>query len=281
MRTLNCKRMAQMLSLYVAGDLVGAPERKVAAHLAACEACRRLAQEFSESSSLLTQACAPPEFGEEFYSGIRQAVLSEITRERMLSKPFLFRRRWLYATAFAAVVIAVPVMLQHFGSTRREAPQGLADQAKATHSSSSPGSSGMEQSPRKPHELPGTLRKPSHKVLALVNSRRSPRQFGTVRKPDASGIAQAARDKRNQTVQAMQSSTSNSTSASTNVGPVAFESATVSGRSTSSPVGHASQVSRIEIQTADPNIRIIWLGPRESRESEETNHDQHDNGDRN
>ena len=60
MRTLNCKRMAQMLSLYVAGDLVGAPERKVAAHLAACEACRRLAQEFSESSSLLTQACAPP-----------------------------------------------------------------------------------------------------------------------------------------------------------------------------------------------------------------------------
>ena len=274
MRKLNCKRMPRMISLYVAGDLVGGPEREVTAHLAACEACRQLAQEFSESSSLLTQACAPPEFGAEFYSGIRHAVLGEISRDRMLSKPSLFRRRWLYATAFAAVVIAVPVMLQHFGSIRREAPQGLADQANATHSSSSPGSSGAQQSARKPHELRGTLRGPSHKVLALVNSRRSPRQFEMVRKLDASGIAQSARDKRNQTVQAMQSPTS----APTGVSPVALESAT-SGGSASSPFGRASQVSRIEIQTADPNIRIIWLGPRESRESEETNHDQHNNGD--
>ncbi|PYS85960.1 MAG: anti-sigma factor, partial [Acidobacteria bacterium] len=40
-----------MISLYVAGDLIGAPEREVAAHLAACDGCRRLADEFSESRS--------------------------------------------------------------------------------------------------------------------------------------------------------------------------------------------------------------------------------------
>ena len=289
MRTLNCKRMVQMISLYVAGDLVGAREREVATHLAACEQCRRLAQEFSESSSLLAQACTPPEFGAEFYSGIRRAVLGEITCERMRSKPSLFRRRWLYATAFAAVVIAAGVMLQqHFGSTNREgltlAPQVTgqprSDQAKGTNSSSSPPLSELPQSPRKPHRLPETLRVKSHNVLALVNPRRRSRQFETVRKSDASDTSQTARDKRAPIAQA----TPSSTSASTSISPVALESATFSGGSPSSLSGRASasQVLRIEIQTADPNIRIIWFAPRESRESEETNHDQdqHENGNR-
>src|SRR6266849_5138038 len=126
MRTLKCKRMVPMISHYVASDLVGAPERKVAAHVMACEACRRLAEEFWESKNLLTQACAVPEFGAEFYSGIRDAVIDEITRDRVQSKPSLFRRRWLYATAFAAVVIVSGVILQHFGRSRRETPQGWA-----------------------------------------------------------------------------------------------------------------------------------------------------------
>jgi hypothetical protein len=73
-----------------------------------------------------------------------------------------------------------------------------------------------------------------------------------MRMPDALLIAQAARDRGMQIEPAMQSSTS--------VRPVALEA--------------SSQVSRIEIQTADPNIRIIWLGTRESREPAENNHDQ-------
>jgi hypothetical protein len=287
--------MVQKISLYVAGDLVGAREREVATHIAACEQCRRLAREFSESSSLLAQACTPPEFGAEFYSGIRRAVLGEITRERMVSKPSLFRRRWLYGTAFAAVVIAAAVMLQHFGSSKREAPQDLtfapqvtgqptSDQAKGTDSSSSPQLSELSQSPRKPHKVQETLRVKSHNVMALVNPRRRSRQFETLRKSDAADTSQTARDKLTPIAQVTQSSPSASTSASSSVNPVALESATFSGRSESSPSrrASASQVLRIEIQTADPNIRIIWLAPRESRESEETNHDQgqHDNRNR-
>jgi hypothetical protein len=271
--------MARMISLYVAGDLVGAREREVAAHLAACEECRRLAEEFSESSSLLTQACMPPEFGAEFYSGIRDAVLGEITRDRMLSKPSLFRPRWLYATAFAAIVIASGVMLQHFGSARRGTPQGLAlapqvsdqptsGQAREANSSSLPQLSESPQAPRKSRGLPGTLRAQSQKVLALVNPHGSSRQFEAVRKPNASDTDQTARDSGTQIEPAMPSST--------RVGPVALESATLSGGSASSLSERASdsQVSRIEIQTADPNIRIIWLSPRESREPEENNHDK-------
>src|SRR3989442_11366067 len=123
MRTLNCKGAAQMISLYVAGDLVGAPEREVATHLAACERCRRLAEDFSESSSLLTQACRPPEFNAAFYSGIRRAVLDEIRRDRMLSKPSLFRRRWLKsdgerATASIAFGLS-PTLASRYSIRRR------------------------------------------------------------------------------------------------------------------------------------------------------------------
>jgi len=46
MRTLNCKRMTRMMSLYIAGDLSGATLRAATLHLATCEACRRLAEEF-------------------------------------------------------------------------------------------------------------------------------------------------------------------------------------------------------------------------------------------
>jgi hypothetical protein len=250
MRTSNCKRIAPRISLYVAGDLVGESEREVAVHLAACEECRRLSEEFSESGSLLARARVLPEFGAEFYSGIRSSVLADIERGRILSKPSLFRPRWLYATALAAVVIASGVMLQHFSRTRHPASQNLAlapqvtgqpesDQAKGNSVSSSPQSLG-----------------------------RSGGKSGPVRRPDASDRAQAGRKSSEQIAQAMQAPTS--------VGPVGLDSATLSDGSVSSSSGLAlsSQVSRIEIQTANPNIRIIWLAPRESQGTEETNSDQ-------
>ncbi len=267
MRTLNCKRTARMISLYVAGDLVGAPEREVAAHLAGCATCRRLADEFSQSSSLLTEACGPPEFGAEFYSGIRCAVLGEMASHQMPAKPSLFRPRRLYAPAFAVIVIVSGMTLQHLLSARREPPR---DVALVRSAPVQPTSGPTEvPSPGKKHELPGKRHAPSNNVVALASPHGSYRHFASS-KPDALVTAQAARVGGTQIEPAMQSST--------RIGPVALEA--------------SSQVSRIEIQTADPNIieiqtadpniRIIWLSPRESREPAENNHDQdpRENGNR-
>lgn len=255
MRTLNCRRTARMISLYVAGDLVGAPEREVATHLAACDACRRLAEEFSESSSLLTEACALPAFGSEFYSGIRCAVLGEIASEQTLSKPSLFRSRWLYATAFAVLVIVSGVMLQRFVGAGPGTPRDVP--TVKVQPTSGPTD---VRSTRKKHERTGTRSGQSNNVLASANRHRSSRHPEEMRMPDTLVAAQAARNSGTQVGPAMPSITS--------VEPVALET--------------TSQVSRIEIQTADPNIRIIWLSPRESREPAEKNHDQdpRENGNR-
>jgi anti-sigma factor RsiW len=257
MRTSNCKRISRNISPYVAGDLVGESEREVAAHLSACGECRRLAEAFSESRSWLTEAWALPEFSAEFYSGIRSSVLADIGRERMRSKPSFFRPRWLYATAFAAVLIASAAMLQHFSSTRRQVVPSLAlapqvtgqptlHQAKATDLSSLPQTPGLS----------GTR--------GVQVSR-----FEPAKRQAPSDTGQTARTNRAPIAPAIESPAG--------VRPVVTESAPVADGSASSP-----QVARIEIQTANPNIRIIWLQPREPQESDETNrdHDQHQNGTR-
>ena len=168
-----------------------------------------------------------------------------------------FGHDWLYATAFAAIVIVSGVMLQHFAGNRREAPQDL---ARAPQVGVQPTSGPTEvPSPRKKHELPGKRSAQSNNVLAFASRHGSSRHSEETRTPDELVAAQAARDSSAQIEPAMQS---------LSVGPVALEA--------------SSQVSRIEIQTADPNIRIIWLSPRESREPAENNHDQdpRENGNR-
>ena len=265
MRKMDCKRMTRMISLYVAGDLVGEPEREAAAHLAACQACRQLAEEFSESGSLLTQACAQPQFEAEFYAGIRNAVLGKIALDRIGSKPLIFgrlwRRRWVYAAAFAALIVAV-VALQLFRSTSRE-PRNVAltppatrptafDQTRRNSSSSGRLSESKQQSDRAARQT-----RPSHRLFARTDSRRVDSQIET-RKPEGLDAAGTARDNRKESA------------------PVTLSSvASVAPRA-------SSEISRIEIQTADPNIRIIWLAPQESQRPDQNNHNQDpENGDRN
>jgi hypothetical protein len=284
MRELSCKHVARMMPLYVAGDLIRDLDHEVARHLAACEECRRLAEEFSEISGLLIQACAPPKFDPEFYSGIRRGVLGEIKRDRILAKPSLFRRRWLYATAIAAVVVSFLVVLR-LGGPRRHTSQDLSvaellvqptpGQTKRTESSATSQSSDLPRSRRESQVLPGTPKVHSHKFLALGPPRGSSRQFEKVRKPYASDTGQRSLDERTQIGEIAQALRPSMTVAPT----------VLSGASASSPAGRGSPspVSQIEIQTANPNVRIIWLARREARESEGTIHDHatNENGNRN
>ena len=170
----------------------------------------------------------------------------------------LFRPRWLYATAFAVIVIVSGVALLHFVGTRRGVPQGLA-RAPQVIDPSTPSSS-EAPSPRKQREQLGTRSPRSNNVLVATGRRGGSRQSQETRTQDELVTAQAARDSSTQIEPATQSVTS--------VGPIAVEA--------------SSRVSRIEIQTADPNIRIIWLSPREAREPAENNHDQdpRENGNR-
>lgn len=265
MSTLNCKRTARVISLYLAGDLSDGAAGEVSAHLAACEECRRLAEEFSISSSLLAQACPPPEFAAEFYAGIRTAVLAEITREAGSTKLWFFQRPWLYATSFAALLIACLLLLQHFGRGPRPhdvavgAPAVAVQTPRPTETvnpSTSPLTARTQPAPGKPEAPP------------VVHPRRAPRQLEQLRNPAAVTTQSAV----NQSKQIRLGGES----------PVNIDSPVAGSQRSAGTAGLAAmaQMSRIEIQTSDPNIRIIWLTASESGPSENINHDQDQHGER-
>lgn len=271
MRALNCKRAIPMIPLYVAGDLENASERAVAGHLEGCESCRQLADDFAESSSLLSQACAPPPFDADFYSGIREAVLTEIAREQRPARPSFFRWPWAYASAVAAIVIVVGVLLLvHFGRTSAEAPAGLAV-APPPPSDSRPVNPEEAKSPTPQSPEPQQGAAPVGLETPRRRSRNYPLRDGSANRsqPVPQSDAVAATEPSVDQTKAI-------AAAMTKVTPTLPGSATSVVGSASSPLGRASvsQVPRIEIQTADPNIRIIWLAPEAPANSEELNHDQ-------
>jgi hypothetical protein len=233
MRTLNCKRATRMMPLYVEGDLPGDLDREMVKHLAICEECDWLAQEYRESNTLLAAACAPPEFGAQFYDEIRNTVLDQIAREGVSSKP-QFGRRWIYAAAFAVMLVASAFMFVRW-HVAREAPQAQ-DSAPITLTADN-SASGQEPNSAlslQSRHLPSKFQRASQRV---VMPRSATKQLESARNLDAPpGVSHA----------------------------------------TSAERAPASEVSRIELQTSNPNIRIIWLVASDTRGAQEDNQYQGD-----
>ena len=77
---MNCKQTEELLPLYAGRDLEAERATLVTEHLQTCAACARVANEYRESV-LLTEQFAPPVFSEAVYAGIRQRVQREIATE--------------------------------------------------------------------------------------------------------------------------------------------------------------------------------------------------------
>ena len=132
---MNCKHVEELLPLYVGRDLEEKHARLVKAHVQSCAGCARLAEEYGEAQQLL-QLFEPPPFGEAVYAGIRQRVLREIGREstapvppRLVASLFRPRIRWAVATA---LLLAVSAVALYFIADRRGGRQQVADSSRAS-----------------------------------------------------------------------------------------------------------------------------------------------------
>lgn len=86
---MDCRRVAELLPLYAGGDAGEALARRLASHLRSCAGCRLLAEEHRRSRELLRSYDAP-DFGDEFFEGIRSAVLRELAAGA--ARPTLLKR---------------------------------------------------------------------------------------------------------------------------------------------------------------------------------------------
>ena len=245
---MNCRRIEEMIPLYVEGDLEADRAEVVSDHLKSCAACRRIAGGFDESQEWL-RSYTPPAFDSTFFDGLRNGVLAQIDEEKARPSFFqLIAAHWRWDAALAAALLLVILSGLAFYTYQR----GLVTTPEL-----------IVRVPSKPPEAPASPKttEPTDAAPQQIAGSASQRRQRTLREAVAEAVVPAqpesmiglppdlgiplSTDSDIESTSISQGDPGQvETQASVNVSPPMNESMT-----------------RIEIQTSDPAIRIIWFAP--------------------
>ena len=249
MTLMSCKRAEKLMPLYAAGDLpAGRESRAVAAHVAGCASCAALAEEFRASREWARTSDAVPEFGDEFYEQLRAGVLDRVNRDTRPAAPsrvaFFFPalfagRRLAYAASLALAACALALSL-YFG---RDTSLPRRDDLART-----PPTRNVIAPPPPAHAEPTPDASRDARETARPNLKRAGGGFKRTPTPRRAAPTHDAAPARELTA--------------------AANDAARQGVAPAAPRAETASASRIEIQTADPNIRIIWLAPAAGADDE-------------
>lgn len=243
---MNCKHVQELLPLYVGRDLEDERARMVMAHLQSCMECAGSADQYRETRQLLQQF-APPPFSEAVYVGIRQRVLHEVGREstrptlsQLVASLFRPRLRWAVATA---LLLAVTMFAFYFMFSRTNDRRGGQQLAHSGGTVDGPTSTSIKEPlpPASPVQKKGT----------------APRLAGSIHQSQRRKTAAADR-----TYLAVNRPGPRSTTAE-----VAPETTKPDAPDEfPSEPATSERPLRLEMQTKDPNIRIIWFTPQPTKQ---------------
>lgn len=227
---MNCKQVDELLPLYAGRDLDEKRVRLVSEHLEICSACAQVAGEYQDAVEL-TQHFAPPVFSDHVYASVRRQVMQQIEDEptaQALPLAQLFGSWFRPRMTWAmasAVVVAVAVLAFYFVVNRGADNRSIA----INQGTVSNNERGQSQGP----EAPATASAAPSATSETNSSRHSkPKR---VRNLFRTGVI--ATHRRN------------------------------SAEPHSLPVNDSApeRTLRVEIQTKDPNIRIIWFSQSNSK----------------
>lgn len=249
---MNCKQVEELMPLYAGRDLEEKRATLVTEHVQSCVDCARVADEYYESIQL-TEQFAPPVFSEGVYAGIRQRVLREIETEAMppawsQTIASFIRSRLTWAVA-GVLLIVVSSFTIYFIVNRGNDEQQLVDKppAKVQPGTTEPSNS-VPQGDKRADLPPAVITGGKEQQLAggPQSQRKGSRDTVAYRK---NTVGAKSRDV---------VSTANivSPQPSNLPEPILFP-----------PRDSADLVKtlRVEIQTKDPNIRIIWFAQPETK----------------
>jgi hypothetical protein len=239
---MNCTIVEKLLPLYVEGDASEREAVAVRAHLSDCPNCRAVETEFRASQARLHNF-AVPEFGAEFYEQLRGSVLKEINNSGTLARPSFFERlraslQWRPVMAFSLALLilagALSLTVLYRSLLRSNAPLLAIDKSMG------------DFSPLPEAEAGRTGDEANSGNAGARNPGSTARN--TVRQRNARG---------GQPIMRPESSTSQSiNTASSDVAEARQKTAVASEKNVAPPT---QAMARMDIQTSDPNIRIIWL----------------------
>lgn len=247
---MNCKQVEELLPLYAGRELEEKRATLVTEHLQTCVACAHVADEYCESVRL-TQQFAPPVLSEALYLGMRQRVLREIETEArapVWSQKIanLFRPRLTWAIA-SMLLLVVSMFAIYFIVNRKNDEKQLAKNPPAKvqpaikeHANSRP--QGDKRATPSPSEKTGG------------------------KEQQLAGVPQHQR-KRSRDTRRINSVDANSLEEMSTVNDVAPQPSSLPEPMMLPHRDSAalSKTLRVEIQTKDPNIRIIWFVQQETK----------------
>lgn len=265
---MNCGRFEKLLALDSGGDLGPRDRRRLAEHLRACDACRRAGRDFAATRELLLSAQEPPEFDDAFFTSVRRNVLRELdARPPRPGLAALLRRafapRALAYAAAAAVLVAVGLLgLILRGGRTDDAGRAAADEsttrpAQRETANAATSDDGAEDVPKPPAVAPS----PAERVPAPRKRRQS--AAGSRAAGAAGEVANGFDGRRLPTLPLARDRNLNAVALPA-AGEVRPGAAPGVVETASAGTDDERKMLRIELQTSDPNVRIIWLTPQVS-----------------
>ena len=240
---MNCQQVEKLLPLYVSRDLEERRNRSVAAHLQSCATCAAAAAEYRETRQFLQQS-APPAFSEDSFAEMRRSVWRQIETES--DAPTLGRLiagwlqpRLVWASALA-LLITISALAIYFIANRGTTKQLVVDKP-------TPVNRKTENEAKDKESPPPRLASSGESNTAAppLNPRPRQRVYRKARPDQLNSLA----------VNAL-ANASNSTP------PLTANTA----ESAATFKDDSAKTLRLEIQTKNPNIRIIWFAPRDTKQ---------------
>jgi hypothetical protein len=232
---MNCRRVQKLLPLFVGDDLKPALATRIASHLEWCGKCNWLADEYKESQSWL-RASMPQEFDSALLDSVKNGALAQIAASKQRPSPWAalalyLNRRQVFALSAAALIIVATFVIYIYQSRVKDA--GRIESVKKVPDQVPP----IDQSP----DLSSA---PETALEASLPPRRSvPKRT----RHSLKGFARAGALREREKLDVARS-----------------EAPAQPNAPRPNLANDSKDMLRIEIQTSDPLIRIIWFAPRES-----------------
>ena len=240
---MNCRRVQKLIPLHVEGDLHTSVANRVELHLEWCGRCNWLSDEYKESQRWL-RTSPPPEFDEAILENLKSAVMKRVAENNAMPSLFAslaqrWSRRQMLALAATFVIVLGMVGLYLYRTRAKSNLQVISEVVE---------------------QPPGSERKPSDDLLPVTAAGEHPgatsnkrhlasNRRRTFRSPAGHSSVAAASARR----------TLVSQSGGTQANAASDQSGVPSGAA-----NRPGDLLRIEIQTGDPSIRIIWFAPKET-----------------
>ena len=233
---MKCQRVEELLPLYVEGDLDAEVLQTVAAHLGECEQCATQAVEFNASQAWLHEHSLP-DFDERFFADLKSNVMRKINQQAPRSN----FRQWLFPHLYLKPVWATALMLMIV--------VGLAiyfSQHKTMNNNPPDVASSQKTQPAAPPQNKADSNKPELPIINQINNHLAPK----AQRPRFNAHTRHEKQPARKATQLTEP-----TYLAVDSHPATTLSETTINTTT-------PEMTRIEFQTNDPKIRIIWFVPK-------------------